>query len=229
MNHVGHKIHIGRWAAWLPKSGVQWFKSPKRCEEKEKPDLSFLPLVMRKRLSVQCKAALWLSHEVIQSSDHTHIPKDIHSVFATRYGEFTKTYAILNDILDGEIPSPAAFSSSVHKTAAGLWGIAQHSLSPSTTLSAGDNTLCAGLLEAALQARELGEPVLFHYSDVPLPDVYTLWNSVSSPIALSALVYPDTDTICSIDINFEQSRRLGLMASFQELVTQLEERKLAYA
>ena len=42
MNHVGHKIHIGRWAAWLPKSGVQWFKSPKRCEEKEKPDLAII-------------------------------------------------------------------------------------------------------------------------------------------------------------------------------------------
>lgn len=223
MSYSGHKVHIGPWAVWAPISGVQQLCSPKRCEEKDKPDLSFLPLVLRKRLSLQSKAALWLSNEVVGLSDKEIVRQELQTVFATRYGEYDRTYSILNDILEGEPLSPAAFSSSVHNTAAGLWTIACQSLSPSTTVSAGELTLFAGVLEASLQAESCGGPVLFHYSDVPLPAVYQRWSCVSQPVAISALVYPEAAAkLGGIDIDFETLKASGLLASFYELHAQLQ-------
>ena len=96
------------------------------------------------------------------------------TVFASRYGEYIRTYGILEDLANGEAASPAAFSVSVHNAPGGIVGIATHNPAPSTTLSCGSATVEAGFLEAAMQHTELGgsEDVLMVYVDEPLPPTY---------------------------------------------------------
>ncbi|MCZ6618976.1 MAG: beta-ketoacyl synthase chain length factor [Gammaproteobacteria bacterium] len=131
-------------------------------------DLSFLERRYRRRLSMTTRLAL--------SAYHRCNPElaPCRTVFASRYGEYVRTYGILKDLATGEPASPAAFSVSVHNAPGGVVGIATHNPAPSTTLAGGSATVETGFLEAAMQFTELAgsEDIVFVYVDEPLPSTY---------------------------------------------------------
>ncbi|MCZ6854653.1 MAG: beta-ketoacyl synthase chain length factor [Gammaproteobacteria bacterium] len=146
-------------------------------------DLAFLERRYRRRLSLTSRLAL--------SAYHRCNPEltPCRTVFASRYGEYVRTYGILNHLASGEPASPAAFSVSVHNAPGGIVGIATHNPAPSTTLAGGSATVEAGFLEAAMQHAELGgtEDIVFIYVDEPLPSQYGRFVGASAHAYASGL------------------------------------------
>jgi hypothetical protein len=135
-------------------------------------DISFLERQYRRRLSTTTKLAL---------TAYYHCNPDLspcQTVFASRYGEYQRTFGILKDIVSGEGASPAAFSVSVHNTPSGIVGIATGNPAPSTTVAGNAATVEAGFLEAAMQRVEFdNQDIVFIFVDEPLPEIYGRFTS----------------------------------------------------
>jgi hypothetical protein len=94
-------------------------------------------------------------------------------IFASRHGELARTAGILGAVADGEMPSPAEFSMSVHHALAGLLSIHAGNRQGHTAVAAGRDTFGFGLLESlAVIATEPEASVLLAYYDAPLPEEY---------------------------------------------------------
>lgn len=120
----------------------------------ELPEVSFIPMMMRRKLSALGKAALSVMYDIYEHND-------IKLVFASNYGELDRVKKLLEQKkLDGEI-SPSGFSSSVHNAVVGLFSLLNKIKSSYNTISAGENTLSAGILESIIT----NEEVLFCYAD----------------------------------------------------------------
>jgi hypothetical protein len=131
-------------------------------------DISFLQRQHRRRLSTTTRLALTAYYRC--NPELT----SCRTVFASRYGEYSRTFGILEAIARSEPASPAAFSVSVHNTPSGILGIATENTEPSSTIAATQSTIEAGYLEAAMQQAELGSDhdIIFVYVDEPLPELY---------------------------------------------------------
>lgn len=141
------------------------------------PNPSFIDAIQRRRLSPLAKISLHVMQECAQNLD------DFQVVYASRHGELARTTELLQQLAQSDAVSPMGFSLAVLNATAGVYSIARGNRAPCSAVSAGDDTLAMGWLEAALQARKAARPVLFVYADAPVPDVY----GVHPPGALSAL------------------------------------------
>lgn len=112
-------------------------------------------------------------------------------VYASRHGETARTFAILNDLANGEPLSPTQFSLSVHNAIIGLWSIQQQDVSEMTALAAQGDGLEHAVLEAALLLGEGAPAVLVVIAEDQTPDVYAPWiDDVSFPYAVALLLKP---------------------------------------
>lgn len=195
-------VRVGAWSAWFPVASRHMLVDARGRDEAATPDVSFLPLTQRKRLSLLSKTGLFLADRTVSQSPHPRAA--MASVFATRYGECQRTYSILEGIARETAPTPAAFSSSVHNTTSGLWSIAAQSHLPSTTVTAGDATLHAGLLEASGMCAESGNAVLFVYADVPLPQRYGSEDKAGAPTGFAAIIESEStrEDAAPFDLSF---------------------------
>jgi hypothetical protein len=98
--------------------------------------------------------------------------QDRPSVFASRHGQVARSAVLLEALAQGTPLSPMDFSLSVHNATAGLFSIARGDRSASSSLAAGGEELCAGLLEAAGQVLEGAPQVLLSAHDEPPPALY---------------------------------------------------------
>ena len=106
----------------------------------EPPDVSFVPPLVRRRLSPLQKIFFALAKRVGAETGEV--------VFASRDGEDTLTRRIVDDFqTDGSV-SPQRFSTSVYNAAPGLWSVQTKNRSAYTALAGGDDTIECGLLEA---------------------------------------------------------------------------------
>jgi hypothetical protein len=149
-------------------------------------DLSFMDRQHRRRLSTTSRLALTAYHRCNQDL------VAYRTVFASRYGEYSRTFGILTDLAAGEPASPAAFSVSVHNVPAGVLGIATHNTAASNTVAAGAASLEAGFVDAATQLIETCEDVILVFVDEPLPALYRacICFSVASDPGRRALSWP---------------------------------------
>jgi len=74
---------------------------------------------------------------------------DADIVLVSRYGDLSLAYRLLLDVVGGALPSPAAFSMSVHNAVLGVIDQLRASRTGHTALAASRDVLGAGLLEAA--------------------------------------------------------------------------------
>jgi Beta-ketoacyl synthase, N-terminal domain len=147
-------LPLAHWAAWSGQSDGT-------------PDLKFIDLMLRRRLSALSKMAMKVAHDCAGERPAIRV------LFASRHGELNRTTAILDDIVAGEPVSPTAFSLSVLNAMPGVMSIARHDRSTSVALSAGPQTLGYALLEAYTQYRESpGTPLLLVYAHEPAGQRY---------------------------------------------------------
>ena len=111
----------------------------------ETPDVSFVPPILRRRLSPLQRIAFSLLGSAGAG-------KADELVFASRDGEDTLTRRIVSDFkADGSV-SPHRFSTSVYNAAPGLWSVFTGNRSAYSAVAAGEDTIECGLLET-LDAR----------------------------------------------------------------------------
>lgn len=104
------------------------------------PDVSFVPPLLRRRLSPLQRLFFALAREV-GAGDADWI------VFASRDGEDTLTRRIVTDFhADGTV-SPHRFSASVYNAAPGLWSVFSGNRAPYTAVAGGGDSIECGLLE----------------------------------------------------------------------------------
>ncbi len=125
------------------------------------PDVSFLPMLARRKLDLTGKIVFHLANALAGGKS------GYKSVFASRYGCLNDCIKLFDSLNSGMGVSPNGFSSSVHNFPMGMFSIVEKNKSPYTAIAAGENSLEAGLLEAFLETSE----VLFVYAQEPLLDV----------------------------------------------------------
>jgi len=185
---VGLSINISARAAWAPglendAAWRSWSGHALPDDDGAAPDVSFIDALLRRRLGRLSRMALHVANQA--AAECASLP----TIFASRHGELSRTVAMLHALAADEAPSPAAFSLSVHNSAAGIFSIARSDPAPSTALAAGEETLLWALLEATIRlAADPHSPVLLVYADEPLPGEYQAFRTASESAHALALL-----------------------------------------
>jgi 3-oxoacyl-(acyl-carrier-protein) synthase len=150
--------------------------------------------MLRRRLGPLAKTLLHVAHECAAG-----LPS-VRLVLASQHGELTYSLAMLRSLAANEAVSPTTFSLSVHNAAAGVFSILRGDRAPSTAISAGEETLGHGLLEACSQLDDGDEPVLLVYGDQPLPEEYRGFYARPAPSrAIAVLLERDAQRTTTVE------------------------------
>jgi hypothetical protein len=159
-----------------------WSGTALPVDDGSSPEVHFVDSMLRRRLGRLSRMALHVAHEAAREGS------PIATIFSSRHGELARTVNILHAVSANEMPSPAAFSLSVHNSAAGIFSISRADQVPSTALAAGDETLLWALQEALIRLEvDPDAQVLVVYADEPLPTEYRA--SASAPEPAHALAF----------------------------------------
>lgn len=119
----------------------------------EQIDISSIPPLVRRKLSLLDKAVLTTMLKVFE-------PKNVDEiVFSSEYGEFTRLDNLIKQYQELGETSPAAFSASVHNYPVSFFTLYNKLNLPYYALSAGKNSLGAGLVKS------IQKQTLFTYAD----------------------------------------------------------------
>ena len=118
-------------------------------------DVTFLPSLMRRKLSSLDKIALTVMEKV-------YIPEVQEIVFASQKGEVDRLNKIIEQYKESEEVSPAQFSASVHNYPVGFFTLYKKINIPYFALAAGDKTFKNAFIEAAISKYE---NVMFVYAE----------------------------------------------------------------
>ena len=173
---------------------VEW----KAADEDPKPDVSFMPMMVRRRLSMVERAALHVAWNAFNPKEGEGVSASLPEmgkvpvVFASRWGEIGTTLKLMRQLhSEGEM-SPAAFSSSVHNAAPGAWSLFTKNKAPYTAIAAGERTYEMGLLEAETQLAAGVDAVLFVYAEESTPMYYhSAFGEMEHAHAVALLLVPE--------------------------------------
>ena len=83
----------------------------------EIPDLSFIPMLMRRKLDNFGKAALYSLYNVYEENTQNKL------IFASCYGDIERVKKLINQRQEEDEISPTGFSFSVHNATIGLFSL----------------------------------------------------------------------------------------------------------
>jgi hypothetical protein len=199
------RIEVASWAAWAPgledeASWRHWCANPKELEREGKPDVSFLPAILRRRCGPLARIMLNAAFRCCDAEQRMHAA----SVFASRHGNINESIEMLEHLARHQSLSPTRFSHSVHNAQAGLFSIAAGNREPSSSLAAQEDTFGAAWLEAMiLLARAPERPCLLVIGEVPLAPAFAeLVDEPESAYAL-ALLLRARDEPAALGLRFE--------------------------
>lgn len=171
-------LSINAWSAWSSEiGGPSNWGAQKDHEENSgqifSPDVSLIPAIKRRRMSVLSKIAISTALDCLNKSNNTKNESlSPLCVFASQHGELERGMKILSSMVNVQEISPTDFSLSVHNTPLGLFSILTNNSQAATSIAAGGDTFAYGLLEACMQLEATPErQVLYLYFDQPLPEV----------------------------------------------------------
>lgn len=152
--------HHDDWLRW-----AKGFPRLPRPTVETVPSLTEMPAMMRRRVDrlgrLACQVAYWC-----ESSDGAPM------VFASRYGDATRSLALLGDLVQGQPLSPAGFGLSVHNAVSALYSIAQGHTGNTVVVAGGRASAAAALTEAAALLADGAPEVLVVFYEAPLPGDY---------------------------------------------------------
>jgi hypothetical protein len=145
------------------------------------PDVGFLPLMQRRRLSLLAMAATAVAWHCRQKCG------DMPSVFHSNHGESHYYFEMLQSMTEGEVVSPSRFSLCVHNAIAGLSSLHSNCPLPYVSLAGGTDGMFAGFLEVGGMLLETTQVLLVCYEQA-LPDAYRPYLANSDTTWAFALV-----------------------------------------
>jgi hypothetical protein len=174
---------ISDWAAFsqLVAKNLAWQSA---AIEKYAPER--LPRNERRRATRLTRMAFCAADQAIGDIDASQVA----SVFASSCGDTDIVDAVARTLASAEVPqlSPTQFHNSVHNSSGGYWSIATLSQRPATSLSAWDDTVVAGLLEAMLLLADGEKQVLLVAYDTIPPAPLTKERPLEADIAVALLL-----------------------------------------
>ena len=166
------------------------------------PDVSFVPPLVRRKLSLLDKTVLALADKMFNENIE-------EIVFSSEYGEFTRLDTIISQYQTAGEVSPAKFSASVHNYPASFFTLYRKLNTPYHAISSGENSLSAGLVKSIISKKE----TLFTYADIK--------NGVQG---VSCIISPESGIFRA-----EYTNIPSLNAGFYEFIEFLEGKKECYS
>ena len=174
----------------------------------EIPDLSFIPMLMRRKLDNFGKAALYSLYNVYEENTESKL------IFASCYGDIEIVKKLINQTPEeGEI-SPTGFSFSVHNATIGLFSLLNSIKSSYNSISAGKDTLTNALLEAILESKTT--PIIFCYAE---------HNEKLESLALEISNEKKNENAIEVTIDFSNNNNLS---SFDDFILFLNGEKTTF-
>ena len=174
-NTIHPKIYIEKIASFVP------------TEAKPKPDVSFVPMLTRRRLSYISRMVVLVSDQVSQDKDGNKLtPSKV--TFASQFGEISQQLKISQTLIDTGTVSPAHFSLSVFNAAVANASILETNTAGYSAVFSGKDAFTTGLTDclAALE-NEPSDTRTFIFADELIPETYAPVAGVPYPNAVCAL------------------------------------------
>ena len=146
-----------------------------------KPELSFLPALQRRRLSLSARLMFQAAYETV---GEMRCP----TVFVSHDGEINRSFELWQTLLrDGDV-SPTSFGLSVHNALVGQWSMLRGDTHENTALAAQQDGWELAIMEAVALLHENAEQVLVVAADEPLRHPEIMANRAPFAYAVAALL-----------------------------------------
>ena len=169
------KIFIERLASFIP------------TEAHPKPDVSFVPMLTRRRLSYVSRMVVLVSEQVSRDKKGNKLPP-CKVTFASQFGEITQQLKISETLIDTGMVSPAHFSLSVFNASVANATILESNTAGYSAVFSGKDAFATGLTDslAALDIEETDSRT-FIFADELIPETYAPVAGVPYPNAVCAV------------------------------------------
>ena len=146
------------------------------------PDVSFVPAMIRRRMSDLEKIAVGLAGKIAPTDTNYTV------VFASKFGEWGQTVHLIKQFFnDGEM-SPSGFSNSVHNAAPGQFSLITKNTNSYTAIAAGDDTLEMAILKAISENTN----VMVIFAGEHSPEIYTpILKTEQDAFGMAFMIKPD--------------------------------------
>lgn len=162
---------------------------------------ALLPANERRRATDIVRIAFGACEDAI--GERTGEARQLAAVFASSGGDYAVHDRICRTLLDDEpMVSPTLFHNSVHNAAAGYWSIATGAMAPSVSLSAFDDSVAAGLLEAMPLLEQDGLPCLLVCADCEVAGPMRRCRPIEESFACALWLAPErsANALASIEV-----------------------------
>jgi hypothetical protein len=161
---------INAWAACAPGLQSQadwrrWAQAPWCPQGVAKADAKDMPAMARRRLNGLGRMAAEVGYA---ASAAVGIP----TVFASRYGDASRSLELLAEMARGEAVSPTAFGLSVQNAIGAMVSMARGDQANMLAVAGGAASAAAGMVEAAALLHDGAPEVLLVHYDAALPQDY---------------------------------------------------------
>lgn len=185
---------IAQWHGWTkglhdPNSWLDWAEHP-YCPtgDQSPPRLDFLPPMQRRRLSPLAREVFACAWPLAEGRPNMPL------VYASRHGETSRNFGLLQSLAADEPLSPTAFGLSVHNAIAAQWSIIRRETAESVAISVEDDGLEHAFIEAAMLFDQGHENVLVMLAEEQPPHPYAPWvDDVPMSYAAAFRLSPGTD------------------------------------
>jgi hypothetical protein len=156
-------------------------------EQRKIPKAEILSPTERRRASRTVNLALNVAEQAQQSSCVSM--DDLSKVFSCSNGDSDIFNYLCSEVsLESILLSPTKFHQSLHNSVAGYWDIYSGSSQCSTSISAGEYSFIAGLIESALLTMNKQRPVLYVSYDLAPPPRLNSWINISKSMAVAFVI-----------------------------------------
>ena len=185
------KVFIERLASFVP------------TEARPKPDVSFVPMLTRRRLSYISRMVVLVSDQVSRDNEGNKLTP-CKVTFASQFGEISQQLKISQTLLDTGMVSPAHFSLSVFNASIANASILETNTAGYSAVFSGKDAFTTGLTDciAALES-ESADTRTFIFADELIPETYAPVAGVPYPNAVCAIALRLTTEESKADPTFK--------------------------
>ena len=185
------KVFIERLASFVP------------TEAHPKPDVSFVPMLTRRRLSYISRMVVLVSDQVSRDNEGNKLTP-CKVTFASQFGEISQQLKISQTLLDTGMVSPAHFSLSVFNASIANASILETNTAGYSAVFSGKDAFTTGLTDciAALES-ESTDTRTFIFADELIPETYAPVAGVPYPNAVCAIALRLTTDESKADASFK--------------------------
>ena len=215
----------------MPKVFIEKIASFIPTEARPKPDVSFVPMLTRRRLSYVSRMVVLVSDQVSRDKNGNKL-EPCKVTFASQFGEITQQLKISETLIDTGMVSPAHFSLSVFNTSIANASILESNTAGYSAVFSGKDAFTTGLTDclAALE-NEPGDSRTFIFADELIPETYAPVAGVPYPNAVCAIALRLTKDESKADPslkNVDVAKQLSLLKMLRNNFDTAAEQALAF-